>query len=94
VNSEGTAGLAEELAQENERLRERIAVLEAELGDQAARANAAIARMEERVYWLDRWHVDLNSLMERPGASRFRALLRAVRAPYRWLVNVSRRRGS
>ena len=94
VSSEKTAERAEELARENEQLRERVAILEAELGEQAARANEAMARMEERVYWLDRWHIDLNSIMEKPGASKFRALLRAIRAPYRWLVNLSRNRGS
>ena len=94
MSTESTAKTAEELAIENERLRERINVLEAELGEQAARANETVARLEERVYWLDRWHLDLNSLMERPGASQFRAFLRAIRAPYRWLVNLSRSRGA
>ena len=94
MSSEETAGRAEELARENEQLRERIAVLETELGEQAARANEAVARMEERVYWLDRWHLDLNSVMDKPGASQIRALMRAFRAPYRWLVNLSRNRGA
>lgn len=65
---------------ENERLRARIAALEEELVETQARANAAVAKWQERVYWLDRWHLDLNALMRRPGASEFRAGLRAFRA--------------
>ncbi len=65
---------------ENERLRARIAALEEELVETQARANAAVAKWQERVYWLDRWHLDLNALMQRPGASEFRAGLRAFRA--------------
>ena len=45
-----------------------------------ASANAAVAEWQERAYWLDRWHLDLNALMRRPGASELRAALRAVRA--------------
>lgn len=88
---EDSTGNSKDLERENRLLRERVALLEAELGHQAARANQTIAKLEERVYWLDRWHVDLNSLMSRPGASQIRALLRAIRRPYRWLVNFSRR---
>ena len=39
----------------------------------------AVAAAQERAYWLERWHVDLNALMRSPGAREFRALLRAVR---------------
>ncbi len=53
--------------------------LEAELVEVQARANAAVAQWQERAYWLDRWHLDLNALMRRPGAAEFRAALRAVR---------------
>ena len=94
MSAKSTSDSVELLARENEELRERVALLEAELGQQAARANEAVARLEERVYWLDRWHLDLNKVMEKPGASQFRALIRAVRAPYRWIVNLSRKRGS
>jgi hypothetical protein len=65
---------------EVERLRARVASLEAELVETLARTNTIVAQTQERVYWLDRWHLDLNSLMRRPGASEFRALLRAVRS--------------
>ncbi|HEV3070389.1 MAG TPA: hypothetical protein VGY76_03065 [Solirubrobacteraceae bacterium] len=81
----------EQLAQENERLRARIAALEEELVETQARANAAVAKCQERVYWLDRWHLDLNALMRRPGASEFRAGLRAVRAVGRAFRRAKRR---
>lgn len=80
-----------ELQRENELLRERIAGLEAELVDVQARANAAVAHWQKRAYWLDRWHVDLNALMQRPGAAEFRAALRAVRAVFRVLKRLRRR---
>jgi cell division septum initiation protein DivIVA len=44
----------EPLAEENERLRARVAELERQLGQQAAAANAAIAAAQDRAYWLDR----------------------------------------
>lgn len=80
-----------ELARENERLRARIATLEQELVEVQARANAAVAQWQERAYWLDRWHLDLNGLMEKPGASEFRAAVRAVRAVFRVLKRIRRR---
>jgi hypothetical protein len=72
-------------------LREHVAALEAELVEVQARANAAVGEWQERAYWLDRWHVDLNALMERPGASEFRAALRAVRSLARVLRRIKRR---
>ena len=76
---------------ENERLRARVASLEAELVETQARTNAVVARTQERVYWLDRWHLDLNALMRRPGAAEFRAALRAGRAVSRALRRAKRR---
>src|SRR3954447_13575246 len=64
---------------EVESLRARIAALEEEVIERTARANAAVAAAEDRAYWLDRWRVDLNALMRRPGAGRVRALLRGLR---------------
>ena len=66
-------------------LRARVAQLERELADQAALANAAVARAQDRSYWLDRWHLDLNQLMRRRGASETRAAVRAIRSVYRLL---------
>jgi hypothetical protein len=68
---------------ELQRLRARVAQLEAELAEQAARTNQVVAAAEERAYWLDRWHVDLNALMRRRGAAELRAGVRAVRSVVR-----------
>jgi predicted thioredoxin/glutaredoxin len=81
-----TARVGEELAA----LRARLERLERERIEEAARANAAIAAAQDRAYWLDRWQVDLNALMQRRGASEFRAALRAARAAGR-LANRARR---
>jgi hypothetical protein len=80
----------QQLQQENERLHSRIAALEEELVETQARANAAVAKWQERAYWLDRWHLDLNALMRRPGASEFRAGLRAFRAVGRAFTRLKR----
>ena len=76
---------------ENERLRARVAALESELVEVQARANAAVAVWQERAYWLDRLHIDLNSLMRRPGANQLRITLKAVRAVY-WRMKLVTRR--
>jgi hypothetical protein len=76
---------------ELEQLRARVAELERQLGEQAARANAAVAAAQERAYWLDRWHLDLNALMATRRGAQFRALMRAVRTPVRQLRSVKRR---
>lgn len=75
---------------EIERLRARVAALEAELVEQAARTARIVAETQERTYWLDRWHLDLNALMRKPGAAQFRALVRAVRYVVRGLKKVKR----
>jgi hypothetical protein len=76
---------------ENERLRARVAALESELVEVQARANAAVAEWQERAYWLDRLHIDLNALMARPGANEVRVTLKAVRTLYWWLKRMKRR---
>ena len=76
---------------ENERLRARVAALESELVEVQARANAAVADWQERAYWLDRLHIDLNSLMRRPGANQLRITLKAFRAVY-WRMKLVTRR--
>ena len=65
-------------------LQARVEQLERENAELAARANAAIAAAQDRVYWLDRWGVDLNALMRRRGASEFRAATARACAP--WLA--------
>jgi hypothetical protein len=76
---------------ELERLRDRVAQLEHERADQIAKANAAIAAAQERAYWLDRWHLDLNAAMATRGGVVFRAVMRAARAPIRRIRLVKRR---
>jgi len=75
----------QQLQVEVERLRGRVAALESELVEVQAQANDAVAEWQDRAYWLDRWHIDLNALMRRPATARVRAMLRAVRGPTRLL---------
>jgi hypothetical protein len=81
----------QDLQQENERLRARVGALEAELVEVQARANAAVAEWQERAYWLDRWHLDLNALMRKPGAAQLRGVLRALRSVSWRLKRIKRR---
>ncbi len=76
---------------ELERLRERVAQLEAELVEVQASANAAVGEWQERAYWLDRLHIDLNRVMQRPGAEQLRLLLKGARALY-WRLKLIKRR--
>jgi hypothetical protein len=78
---------------ELEALRLRVAELDRERAEEIARASAAVADAQARVYWLDRWRIDLNALMEKPGAAEFRAAVRAVRAVMRQLKAVQRKLG-
>jgi hypothetical protein len=66
-------------------LRRRLAEAERELATRSAEANAAIAAAQDRTYWLDRWHLDLNALMQTPPGRALDAALRALRAVYRRL---------
>lgn len=71
-------------------LRARLAALEDEHAEEIARLQAALARAQERAYWLDRWHVDLNRTMTtRPGRAA-RAVVRAVRTPVRLAILLRR----
>jgi len=72
-------------------LRARVEQLERENADLAARTNALVAAVQDRVYWLDRWGLDLNALMRRRGASEFRAALRVMRGVVRHLKRLKRR---
>jgi hypothetical protein len=76
---------------ELEALRARVAALELEKAEQVARANAIAATAQERLYWLDRWNLDLNALMRRRGAAELRALVRLARVPVRRLRRLKRR---
>jgi hypothetical protein len=81
----------EALEAENARLRALVEALESELVEVQSRANAAVGEWQERAYWLDRWHLDLNALMRRPGASELRAFVRALRSVRRLVVKAKRR---
>ena len=76
---------------ELEFLRRRVAELDRELAETERRAARTVAAAQRRAYWLDRWHLDLNAVMERPAAERARAGARAVRAPIRVLRLLARR---
>ncbi len=81
----------QQLQAEIEHLRTRMQALELELVEVQARANAVVAEWQDRAYWLERWHLDLNALMRRPGATEFRAVVRAVRAVV-WAAKKAKRR--
>jgi hypothetical protein len=70
---------------------DRLAELERRHTEEIARANAALAAAQDRAYWLDRWNLDLNALMRRPGAGALRAAMRALRAVYRLLYDTRNR---
>lgn len=82
---------AQDLARENAALRGQVAELERQLAEQAARTNEALARAQERVYWLDRWHIDMETIVAIPGVSALRALVRAIRAPLRLARKAARK---
>jgi hypothetical protein len=81
----------QQLKAEIDRLRARVEALESELVEMQARANAAVAEWQERAYWLDRLHIDLNAVMLRPGANQLRLALKTVRAAY-WQLKLIKRR--
>ncbi|HET6870737.1 MAG TPA: hypothetical protein VFH80_32800 [Solirubrobacteraceae bacterium] len=80
MSVEAETRVAPEHEDEIARLRERVASLEAQLLETEAWANRVVAEAQDRTYWLDRWHLDLNALMRRRGAE---ALARSARAVYR-----------
>jgi hypothetical protein len=85
------SALTTEERAELEALRARVAALEQEKAEQVARANAIAAAAQERLYWLDRWNLDLNALMRRRGAAELRALVRLARVPVRRARRLKRR---
>jgi hypothetical protein len=76
---------------ELEALRTRVQDLERERAEQMAAANHAVATLQERVYWLDRWHLDLNALMAKPGAAEFRGAVRIARGAIRTVRRAKRK---
>ncbi len=73
------------------RLRARVAALEAELLEVEARANRAVVEAQEKTYWLDRWRIDLNEIMERDAIRHTREGARQMWAACRALTRVTRR---
>jgi len=72
-------------------LRTRVAQLEHELFEQQRRTNVLTAEAQTRLYWLERWHVDLNELMADRRADRARELLRMLRGGWRRAKRLKRR---
>lgn len=58
--------------------------------EELARAHAALAEAQDRSYWLERWGLDLNEVMRRPGAKRARAALRGAREVKRGMLALKR----
>ncbi|MEA2273994.1 MAG: hypothetical protein QOI98_2702 [Solirubrobacteraceae bacterium] len=72
---------------ELETLRARLTELERERSEEIAGAVALAAAAQHRVYWLDRWQVDLNALMSTRRGMALRVLIRLLR----WPVRIARR---
>jgi hypothetical protein len=73
------------------RLRARVAELEEELQETQRRTNLIVAEAQEQLRWLERWHIDINALMEKPGADAVREWLRRLRKVVRVLRNAKRK---
>ncbi len=83
-------GKSDNAAATNGRPQDDLEAIEREHVEQLARAHAALAAAQDRSYWLDRWGLDLNALMRKPGARRLRALLRWLRELQRGKLAVQR----
>ena len=76
---------------EVERLRDRVAELEALLAEQARMTNVLVARSQEKLYWLERWHVDLDAVMRKPGAQQALQTVKGLRTVVRSAKRIRRR---
>jgi hypothetical protein len=72
-------------------LRARVAELEGQLEAQAQATTKLVAEAQEKLYWLERWHVDLDRVMRKPGAIRALDALRTVRKAV-WRIKLLKRR--
>ncbi len=72
-------------------LRVRVAELEAELSRQAQRTARVVAEAQEKLYWLERWQVDLDVVMRKPGAVPALESLKRVRTLARQSKKLKRR---
>ena len=57
--------------------------VERESAERIARMHRALAAAQDRYYWLDRWGIDLNALMQKRGAAELRMVLQGVRTVVR-----------
>jgi hypothetical protein len=72
-------------------LRARVAELEEQLAAQSRATNALVARSQEKLYWLERWHVDLDTVMRKPGAEQALELVKRLRGVARAARRAKRR---
>jgi len=72
-------------------LRAQVAELEARLAEQSRVTNAVVARAQEKLYWLERWQVDLDTVMARRGAQQTLEAVKRLRAGVRAARKAKRR---
>jgi hypothetical protein len=72
-------------------LRARVAELEDQLARQQQATAALLAEAQEKLYWLERWHVDLDRVMRKPGAIQLLDAVRGVRTVV-WRLRKLKRR--
>jgi hypothetical protein len=72
-------------------LRARVAELEAQLERHAQQTAALVAESQEKLYWLERWHIDLDRIMRKRGAVQALDALRSVRQVVWRVVKLKRR---
>ncbi|MCW3011144.1 MAG: hypothetical protein JWO90_1548 [Solirubrobacterales bacterium] len=72
-------------------LRSRVAELEAQVATQDRRTAAVVAEAQEKLYWLERWQVDLDAVMRKPGAIPALESLKRVRSLVRGSRKAKRR---
>jgi hypothetical protein len=72
-------------------LRSRVTELEQELAEQSRRTARLVAESQEKLYWLERWGVDLDRVMKRRGAVQVLEAARRVRGVL-WMVKRLKRR--
>lgn len=72
-------------------LRMRVSALESELAEQSRRTALIVAEAQEKLYWLERWQIDLDALMRKPGAIPTLEALKKVRSSARTAKRLKRR---
>ena len=76
---------------EVEELRARVAELEQQLAEQARATNAIVARSQQELYWLERWHVDINALMQHRAPHLALGVLKGAREAIRFAKKTRRK---